>query len=121
MIDLYGTPYSEKLHVVERYRLIDYEDAKEGLERDAKENRRAGAGIDRSYRGKHLQLLFTVEDRSVFTTPWTRDHNLWPRLRRMAGNGLRREHPRILQQQGLGRAKGGQAGFLSGPNDATGK
>src|SRR5271169_6349323 len=30
MIDLYGTPYTEKLHVVERYRLLDYEDAKEG-------------------------------------------------------------------------------------------
>ena len=41
MIDLYGTPYTEKLHVVERYRLLDYEDAKEGLERDAKENQRA--------------------------------------------------------------------------------
>src|SRR6516162_4948718 len=38
MIDLYGTPYTEKLHVVERYRLLDYEDAKEGLDRDAKEN-----------------------------------------------------------------------------------
>jgi hypothetical protein len=38
MIDLYGTPFTEKLHVVERYRLLDYEDAKEGLERDAKEN-----------------------------------------------------------------------------------
>ena len=38
MIDLYGTPYTEKLHVVERYRLLDYVDAKEGLERDAKEN-----------------------------------------------------------------------------------
>jgi hypothetical protein len=37
MIDLFGTPYTEKLHVVERYRLIDYEAAKEGLERDAKE------------------------------------------------------------------------------------
>ena len=38
MIDLYGTPYTESLHVVERYRLLDYEVAKDGLERDAKEN-----------------------------------------------------------------------------------
>jgi hypothetical protein len=28
MLDMYGTPFTEKLHVVERYRLVDYEDAK---------------------------------------------------------------------------------------------
>jgi hypothetical protein len=84
MIDLYGTPYTDKLHVVERYRLLDYADAKEGLERDAKENRRAPVGIDRSYRGKHLQLQFTVEDPGVFTMPWTatitygRGSDEWP-------------------------------------------
>jgi hypothetical protein len=71
MIDLYGTPYTDKLHVVERYRLVSYEDAKEGLERDAKENFRPPGIADRSYRGKYLQLVFTVEDEGVFTTPWT--------------------------------------------------
>ena len=73
MLDLYGTPYSEKLHVVERYRLLDYEEAKDGLERNAKENMRAGGAseIDRNYRGKHLQVLFTVDDINVFTTPWS--------------------------------------------------
>jgi hypothetical protein len=81
MVDLYGTPYTPALHVVERYRLLDYEAAKEGLERDAKENFRA---IDRNYRGKHLQLQFTVEDDGVFTTPWTatitygRGSDEWP-------------------------------------------
>jgi hypothetical protein len=84
MIDLYGTPFTEKLHVVERYRLLDYEDAKEGLERDAKENQRPPVGIDRNYRGKHLQLRFTVEDPGVFTMPWTatitygRGSDEWP-------------------------------------------
>jgi hypothetical protein len=84
MIDLYGTPYTEKLHVVERYRLLDYDQAKEGLDRDAKENQRAGVGIDRNFRGKHLQLTFTVEDPDVFTMPWTatitygRGSNDWP-------------------------------------------
>jgi hypothetical protein len=71
MIDLYGTPYTEKLHVVERYRLLDYDDAKEGLDRDAKENQRPAVGIDRNYRGRHLQIRFTVEDEGVFTTPWS--------------------------------------------------
>ena len=38
MADVFGTPYTEALHVVERYRLLDYETAKDGLERNAKEN-----------------------------------------------------------------------------------
>jgi hypothetical protein len=77
MVDFYGTPYTEALHVVERYRLIDYEAAKEGLERDARENMRpargadAGSAPDYGYRGKHLQLRFTVEDEGVFTMPWS--------------------------------------------------
>jgi hypothetical protein len=37
MIDWYGTPYTSRLHVVERYRLIEYEAAKEAEERTAKE------------------------------------------------------------------------------------
>ena len=38
MIDWYGTPYSEALHLVERYRLLDYEATKEAIARDAKEH-----------------------------------------------------------------------------------
>jgi hypothetical protein len=77
MVDFYGTPYTNALHVVERYRLLDYEAAREGLERDARENLRpargadAGSAPDPNYRGKHLQLTFTVEDQGVFTMPWT--------------------------------------------------
>jgi hypothetical protein len=33
MVDWYGTPRREALHVVERYRLLDHEAAKEGMER----------------------------------------------------------------------------------------
>jgi len=72
MIDWFGTPQSPSLHVVERYRLLDYTDAKEGLERDGKENARPNPlTIDLSYRGKHLQLLITIDDPNVFTTPWS--------------------------------------------------
>ena len=72
MLDWYGTPHSPALHVVERYRLLDYERAKDGLERDAKENFQVQLDtIDPNYKGKHLQLEFTVEDEGVFTTPWT--------------------------------------------------
>jgi hypothetical protein len=71
MVDWYGTPHTPALHVVERYRLLDYERAKEGLERDAKENFQVQQDtVNPNYRGKHLQLEFTVEDSNVFTTPW---------------------------------------------------
>jgi len=43
MIDMYGTPYTQALHVVERYRLLDYEAAKEAEERGEKENFRLAA------------------------------------------------------------------------------
>jgi len=72
MVDWFGTPQSPALHVVERYRLLDYQDAKEGLERDGKENARPQPlTVDLSYRGKHLQLFITVEDPGVFTKPWS--------------------------------------------------
>jgi len=70
-IDRFGTPYTEALHVVERYRLIDYEATKAGLARLAKEWRPAGGTVDPNYRGKGLQLEFTVEDPGVFTMPWS--------------------------------------------------
>ena len=71
MIDRFGTPYTEALHVVERYRLLDHEDAKEAQERGQKEWPRAGAGaVDANYKGKGLQLEFTVEDPGAFTMPW---------------------------------------------------
>jgi hypothetical protein len=72
MVDWYGTPHSPALHVVERYRLLDNEDAKEGLARDRKENLQVNQNpIDPNYTGKHLQLQFTVEDEGVFKMPWS--------------------------------------------------
>ncbi len=76
MVDIFGTPYTEALHVVERYRLLDYETAKEEQERGQKENRRlpfndSGMDADPDYRGNGLQLEFTVEDEGVFTMPWS--------------------------------------------------
>jgi hypothetical protein len=63
------TPHTEALHLVERYRLVDYEVAKEGWERDVKENWRAQPPPN--YRGKYLRLEFTVDDEGAFTTPST--------------------------------------------------
>jgi hypothetical protein len=77
MADNFGTPQSPAMHVIERYRLVDYEAAREGQIRGLHENffvaggGDAGAPVDASYRGKGLQLQFTVEDDNVFTTPWS--------------------------------------------------
>src|SRR6516162_7603961 len=86
MIDLFGTPYTEKLHVVERYQLLDYAAAKEGLERSAKENWRPAGPVNPDYDDKYLQVHFTIEDEGAFTTPWTatviylRDRLEWPEV-----------------------------------------
>jgi hypothetical protein len=75
MIDMYGTPHSPALHVVERYRLLDYEAAKQAEERGQRGLTRFGRDPgfvpDPDYRGKGLQLELTVEDDGVFTTPWS--------------------------------------------------
>jgi hypothetical protein len=72
MIDWFGTPTSPALHVVERYRMVDYAQAKEGFDRAFKDNSLPQPStVDLAYRGKHLQLTFTVEDPNVFTMPWS--------------------------------------------------
>ena len=47
VVDPWGTPHTEKLHVVERYRLINDAD------------------------GKAIEIVFTVDDPGTFTAPWT--------------------------------------------------
>jgi hypothetical protein len=75
MADMYGTPHSPALHIVERYRLLDYEAAKEAEERGQKGLSRFGRdpGLARNpdYKGKGLQLEFTVDDEGVLTQPWS--------------------------------------------------
>ena len=71
MVDWYGTPHTEALHVIERYRMVDYEGAKEGFERDAKEHNVPEGKPVANAKGKYLQLQFTVEDKNVFTMPWS--------------------------------------------------
>jgi mRNA interferase HigB len=76
MVDTYGTPQTRALHVVERYRLLDCEAAKEAQERGEKENLHLSAGltgfeVDPNYKGSGLQLQLTVEDDGVFTMPWS--------------------------------------------------
>jgi hypothetical protein len=71
MQDLFGTPYTDKLHIVERYRLRDYDEVKDALERNAKENWMFAGDVFSKHRGKFLQVHVTVEDEGVFTSPFT--------------------------------------------------
>ena len=72
MIDLFGTPYTDKLHIVERYRLRSYEEVEDALERNRKENWLFNGDVWTGQRNsKFLQLHVTIEDQGVFTTPWT--------------------------------------------------
>jgi hypothetical protein len=86
MIDLFGTPYTEKLHVVERYRLADLDTVRAALQRGAKENWRPGGPANPNYKDKYLAVDFSIEDPGAFTTPWTasmvylRDRLEWPEI-----------------------------------------
>jgi hypothetical protein len=77
MIDQYGTPHTDRLHVIERYRLIDTETATQELERGAREmanmiGNDSGVITDLNAKGgPYMQLDITVEDPGAFTTPWS--------------------------------------------------
>jgi hypothetical protein len=76
MVDMFGTPHTEALHVVERYRLLDYESANESEDRGQNEIVHIlvsdqGFARNSNYKGPGLLLEFTVEDPGVFTTPWS--------------------------------------------------
>ena len=76
MIDWFGTPYTEALHLVERYRLLDHDATMKAVAWAAKEhsqtdNPGSGPRPDPNYRGKGLQIQLTVEDTGTFTMPWT--------------------------------------------------
>jgi hypothetical protein len=76
MSDQFGTPQSEAMHVVERYRVVSYEEARAAFNANEKDFGRVdtangnGVFIDFDYRGKGLQLEYTVDDPNVFTAKW---------------------------------------------------
>src|SRR5256714_611459 len=75
LLDMYGSPYSDALHVTERYRLIDYATAKAAQDRNVRDAgpvaTEQAAAVDEDYRGKGLQIDFTVEDNRMFKAPWS--------------------------------------------------
>ncbi len=94
VIDRYGTPHSDALHVVERYRLIDGEAAAAAV-RQHRSNFTTnpapvqfdiyGAQFDADTSRKGLQVEVTVDDPKTFTQPWTglvtyRPASGWPEM-----------------------------------------
>ena len=73
MLDRYGTPFSDALRVVERFRLIDGAEAEASMRQHEQEFGRIqiGYAVDPNYQGPGLQVQFTVEDPKIFTTPWS--------------------------------------------------
>ena len=75
VLDMYGSPYSGSLHVIERYRLVDYQVAKAAQDRNIRDAgpvaTEQAAFVDENDRGKGLQIEFTVEDGNVFKVPWS--------------------------------------------------
>ncbi len=93
VLDRYGTPHSDALHVVERYRLIDGAASLKAM-RDyhatftkaplAKFDAYGGI-FDPDTNDKGLQVEVTVEDPKMFTQPWTglvtyRPETEWPEM-----------------------------------------
>ena len=75
VLDMYGSPYSPSVHVIERYRMVDYETARAAQQKNIRDagpvETEQAAFIDENYRGKGLQIEFTVEDPKVFRQPWS--------------------------------------------------
>ena len=80
VIDIYGTPFTSALRVVERYRLIDGDAARAAVRKHEGNymppgmsspvtNEYGRGNIDPTAK-KGLQVEITVEDPGVFTTPW---------------------------------------------------
>jgi hypothetical protein len=101
-VDRFGTPQSEAMHIVERYRLIDGAVAKAQIDKfETSEGtvaagaRDAGYSPDTSLKG--LQLEVTMEDPKVFTAPLTARVTYRRVTTGMAGISLRRGPDRTLR------------------------
>ncbi len=67
--DMYGTPQSAAMHVIERYRLIDGALAKAAQDNYEKVQGVVARRTDPDTRAKGLQLELTMEDPGVFAAP----------------------------------------------------
>jgi hypothetical protein len=93
MIDMFGTPYASALHVVERYRLIDYKAAKQVQDRAGTQLYRLPVGRSRLVARpclKRKRLATGVYHRGAFINVLVGNHDISARGAGMAGNVLSR-------------------------------
>jgi hypothetical protein len=75
VVDRFGTPQSEAMHVIERFRLIDADEARAAQERHEQTSGRTG-GKDGNWpfdpdHKKGLQVQVTVDDPNIYNSPWS--------------------------------------------------
>jgi len=70
VVDRFGTPQSEAMHVVERYQLTDAKEAQAALDKHASVDGTTGLMVPDPYFEKALRVELTVEDPNVFTASW---------------------------------------------------
>ena len=75
VVDRFGTPQSEAMHVIERYHLIGADEARMAQERHEQTSGRTGGkegnwSFDPGEK-KGLQIQVTVDDPNIFTTQWS--------------------------------------------------
>jgi len=70
VVDRFGTPQSEAMHVVERYRVIGAREAQAVLDRQASVVGTTGPLAADPKSDKALRLELKIEDPNVFTTSW---------------------------------------------------
>ena len=75
IVDRFGTPQSEAMHVVERYHFIDDSAARAAQERQEQAAGRLGGKPGNNAfdpnSAKGLQIDIAVEDPNIYTAPWT--------------------------------------------------
>ena len=104
MVDMYGTPHSPALHVVERYRLVDYDDAKDAMERNAKENSAGRAGTSTPTTGARCcSSILRSRMKASSRCPGRRPSRIGP-LGPMDGTYLQRE----IRENTGGRTRRGE-------------
>lgn len=70
VVDRFGTPQSDAMHVIERYRLIDAKEGKSALDKHTSVEGTTGPIAIDPKADKALRVELTIEDPKVFTRPW---------------------------------------------------
>lgn len=100
MLDLFGTPFTDKLHIIERYRVRRYDEVKDAIDRNRKENWLFNGDVWTNHGAKYLQAHLTIEDSGVFTVPWTSTMTYAPMADPIA-EGVCAENPNEYYNNGL--------------------